>query len=176
MILDAQTAKTNIVKIASELGFDDCRVSRAREASHAAEYKKWVEDGCAGEMGWLEKNVNRRVDPREVVPGACSVISLALNYFPGEEDPDVDYRIARYAWNEDYHDIIDAKLKDLNLALEDMGGVQRFYTDTGPVLERDFATDSGLGWSGKSCVQIHRNMGAWFFLAELITTLDLPPD
>ena len=176
MILNAQTAKTNIVKIASELGFDDCRVSRAREASHAAEYKKWVDDGCAGEMGWLEKNVNRRVDPREVVPGACSVISLALNYFPGEEDPDVDYRIARYAWNEDYHDIIDAKLKDLNFALEDMGGVQRFYTDTGPVLERDFATDSGLGWSGKSCVQIHRNMGTWFFLAELITTLDLPPD
>jgi len=176
MIPDAQIAKANIVRIARELGFDDCRIARAREATHAAEYKQWLADGCAGEMAWMERNIDRRVNPAEVVPGACSVISLALNYFPGDEDPDVDYRIARYAWNDDYHDIIDAKLKDLNLALEEMGGVQRFYTDTGPVLERDFATDAGLGWSGKSCVQIHKEMGTWFFLAELITTLDLPPD
>ena len=176
MIQNAQITKANISRIARELGFDDCRISRAREATHAEEYKQWVADGCAGDMGWLEKNIDRRVNPTEVVPGAHSVISLALNYFPGEENPDVNYRIARYAWNEDYHDIIDAKLRDLNSALEDMGGIQRFYTDTGPVLERDFATDSGLGWGGKSCVQIHKEMGTWFFLAELITTLDLPPD
>ncbi len=176
MILDAQIAKANIVKIAHALGFDDCRVARAREATHAVEYKQWVADGCAGDMAWMGKNMERRVNPAEVLPGACAVISLALNYFPGEGNSDVDYRIARYAWNDDYHDVIDAKLRDLNAALEDMGGVQRFYTDTGPVLERDFATDAGLGWSGKSCVQIHRKMGTWFFLAELITTLDLPPD
>jgi len=174
--LKQETTKRNIVSIAHQLGFDDCRVSRAREATHAEEYKKWIADGCAGDMAWMGKNIDRRVNPTEVVPGACSVISLALNYFPGAEDPDADYRIARYAWNEDYHDIIEAKLKDLNHALENMGGVQRFYTDTGPVLERDFATDSGLGWSGKSCVQIHKEMGTWFFLAELITTLDLPSD
>ena len=173
---DPEIIKANISRIARELGFDDCRVSRAREATHAEQYKQWVKDGCAGDMAWMEKNIERRVNPTEVVSGACSVISLALNYFPGEENADVDYRIARYAWNEDYHDIIDAKLKDLNSALEDMGGLQRFYTDTGPVLERDFATDSGLGWGGKSCVQIHKEMGTWFFLAELITTLDLPPD
>jgi epoxyqueuosine reductase len=127
-------------------------------------------------MKWLERGGERRVDPVEVVESACSVVSLAINYFPGGNDPDVNHRIARYAWNEDYHDVVDSMLKDLNQAMADMGGVQRFYTDTGPVLERDFATSSGLGWNGKSCVQIHPKMGTWFFLAELITTLDLPPD
>lgn len=176
MKIKPEIAKANIARIARELGFDDCRVSRAKEASHAEQYRQWIADGCAGDMKWLERNVERRVDPAEVVPGAYSVVSLALNYFPGKDDPDVDYRIARYAWNEDYHDIIEEKLRDMNSAMEELGGKQRFYTDTGPVLERDFATDSGLGWSGKSCVQIHRRLGTWFFLAELITTLDLPPD
>ncbi|MFK7911336.1 MAG: tRNA epoxyqueuosine(34) reductase QueG [Akkermansiaceae bacterium] len=174
--MNREITKQNIQRIAQELGFDDCRVSRAKEATHAEEYRQWIADGCAGDMKWLERNVDRRTDPAEVVDGAFSVVSLALNYFPGKNHPDVDYRIARYAWNEDYHEIIEEKLKDMNLAMEQLGGLQRFYTDTGPVLERDFATDSGLGWNGKSTVQIHRRLGTWFFLAELITTLDLPPD
>ena len=174
--MDRHTAKQNVQFIARKLGFDDCRISRAKVATHAVEYKRWIEDGCAGDMKWLERNVERRVDPGKVMEGAFSVVSLAMNYYPGENDPDVDYRIARYAWNDDYHDVIEEKLKEMNLAMEGLGGVQRFYTDTGPVLERDFATDSGLGWSGKSTVQIHRRLGTWFFLAELITTLDLPPD
>ena len=164
------------MRVARDLGFDDCRISRAREAAHAEQYRQWLADGCAGEMKWLERGVDRRVDPTRVVEGACSVISLALNYFPGNENPEVNYRISRYAWNDDYHDIIESKLEDLNEALSEMGGVQRFYTDTGPVLERDFATAAGVGWNGKSCVQIHQGMGTWFFLAEVITTLDLPVD
>jgi len=176
VLITGEIAKSNIKRISRELGFDDCRVSRAKEASHAEVFRQWIEDGRAGDMKWLERNIERRSDPAVVVEGAFSVVSLAFNYFPGKENPDVDYRIARYAWNEDYHDIIDEKLRDLNLAMEEMGGMQRFYSDTGPVLERDFATDSGLGWNGKSCVQIHKGMGTWFFLAELITTLDLPPD
>jgi len=176
MKFDRSIAKQNILRVARDLGFDDCRISRAKEATHAAQYRQWLADGCAGDMKWLERGVDRRVDPTLVVEGACSVISLALNYFPGDENPEVNYRISRYAWNEDYHDIIESKLKDLNEALSDMGGVQRFYTDTGPVLERDFATAAGVGWSGKSCVQIHKRIGTWFFLAELITTLDLPVD
>ena len=174
--MDRHIAKQNVQFIAKKLGFDDCRISRAKVATHAEEYKRWIEDGCAGDMKWLERNVERRVDPAKVLEGAFSVVSLAVNYFPGAEDPDVDYRIARYAWNDDYHDVIEERLKEMNLAMEGLGGIQRFYTDTGPLLERDFATDSGLGWSGKSTVQIHRKLGTWFFLAELITTLDLPPD
>jgi len=127
-------------------------------------------------MSWLERNIERRCDPREVLPGCKSVISLALNYLPAKENPPTGYRIARYSWNDDYHDLIEEKLKDLDLALQDMGGTQRYYVDTGPVLERDFASASGLGWNGKSTVQIHKRLGTWFFLCELLTTLDLAPD
>ena len=102
---------------------------------------------------------------------------LALNYFQGERQPGPGgYRIARYAWNEDYHDLIVAKLKQLDAWLIEQGGTQRYYVDTGPVLERDFASEAGLGWGGKSTMQIHRQFGTWFFLAELITTLDIQPD
>ncbi len=174
--VSGKVAKRNIVMISKQLGFDDCRVSQVKEAEHASLFRKWISDGCAGDMTWMERGVDRRVQPGMLVEGACSVISLAMNYYPGPDDPPVNYKIARYAWNEDYHDLIEGKLKDLNLAMVDMGGLQRFYSDTGPVLERDFATSSGLGWNGKSCVQIHPKLGTYFFLAELITTLDLPPD
>lgn len=170
------TIKANIQYIAKQLGFSDCRIAAAKTATHANEYLQWVKDGCAGDMAWLERNQERRVDPREVLPGARSVVTLALNYFPGDQPAEHDFKIARYSWNEDYHDLIDEKLRDLNLAMEEMGGQQRYYVDTGPVLERDFATDAGLGWSGKSTVQIHKEIGTWFFLCELITTLPLPAD
>ncbi len=145
-------------------------------APHADRYLEWIEQGNAGDMGWLERNVDRRCDPREVLPGCQSVISLALNYLPAKENPPTGYRIARYSWNDDYHDLIEEKLKDFDLALQDMGGVQRYYVDTGPILERDFASASGLGWNGKSTVQIHRKLGTWFFLCEILTTLALKPD
>lgn len=127
-------------------------------------------------MGWLKRNKEKRVHPGKVLEGAKSVISLALNYFPGNPPKNSSYKIARYAWNDDYHNFIEEKLKDLDLALSDMGGLQRYYVDTGPVLERDFANDAGLGWNGKSTMQIHKKMGNYFFLCELITTLELEPD
>lgn len=165
---------------AKELGFDECRVAAAKRATHADEYEKWIEEGKHGEMKWLERNPSRRADPREVLEGCKSVICLGVNYFPGD-DPFPSghpggYRIAKYSWNEDYHDTIEKRLAEFNKKLESLGAVQRYYVDTGPVLERDFATDSGLGWSGKSTVQIHRKWGTWLFLAELLTTLDLQAD
>ncbi len=170
-----------IVKvIAAELGFDDCRIAAAREASHADLFRDWIAEGKQGEMAWLERTPERRCDPREVLPGCKSLICLALNYFPGQSPfPDghpSGYRVARYAWNDDYHDLIEKRLKTFDARLAEIGGTQRFYVDTGPVLERDFASDAGLGWNGKSTVQIHRRLGTWFFLAELLTTLDLVPD
>jgi epoxyqueuosine reductase len=131
-------------------------------------------------MAWLERTPERRCDPREVLTGCKSIVCLALNYYPGSspfpEGLDGAYRIARYAWNDDYHDLIEKRLREFDAKLQTLGGTQRFYVDTGPVLERDFASDAGLGWNGKSTVQIHRRLGAWFFLAELLTTLDLTPD
>ena len=169
------SATASIKQAAADLGFDDCRIAVARPATHATEFTEWLADGCHGEMGWLERNAHRRCDPREVLPGCRSIVTLALNYYPGSNPP-TGWRIARYAWNLDYHDLIEAKLKSLHEIMIGLGGEQRYYVDTGPVLERDFATDAGLGWSGKSTVQIHRRLGAWFFLAELLTTLDLEPD
>ena len=126
-------------------------------------------------MAWMERTPERRCDPREVLPGCRSVVCLALNYYPGPNTAE-GYRIARYAWNDDYHDIVEKMLRRMDEGMQALGGTQRFYVDTGPVLERDHASAAGLGWNGKSTVQIHRGLGTWFFLAELLTTLELPPD
>jgi epoxyqueuosine reductase len=173
-------AATLIRQWAAESGFDDCRIARAGEASHAAVFREWIAEGKNAGMAWLERAPERRCDPRNVLPGCKSVVCLAMNYFPGqspfaENDPG-GFRIARYAWNNDYHDLIEARLRGLDERMRGLGGVQKPYVDTGPVLERDLATDSGLGWNGKSTMQIHRRLGTWFFLSEILTTLDLPPD
>jgi len=128
-------------------------------------------------MAWLARNADRRTDPQRVLPGAKSVVVLAMNYGQGNAEPKgVMDRIARYAWNDDYHDFIAPKLQQIDAFLQQYGGVQRGYADTGPVLERDFGALSGAGWHGKSTMLIHPKLGAWFFLAEVLTTLDLPPD
>jgi epoxyqueuosine reductase len=171
---------SHLKELARAAGFDDCRVARAAVATHAADFRQWLDDGCHADMAWMERTPERRCDPREVLPGCQSVICLALNYYPGRSPFPAGhpggYRIARYAWNDDYHDLILPKLIALDREMTALGGTQRYYVDTGPVLERDFANDAGLGWNGKSTLQIHRRLGTWFFLAELLTTLALPPD
>ncbi|MDP4626374.1 MAG: tRNA epoxyqueuosine(34) reductase QueG [Akkermansiaceae bacterium] len=173
-------SEESVKQWAAELGFDDCRIATAKIATHASDFHEWLADGRNGDMAWLERNPGRRADPREVLPGCKSVITLAINYYTGRspfpEGHPEDYRIARYSWNNDYHDLVEKRLAEFNTKLVELGGTQRYYVDTGPVLERDFATDAGLGWNGKSTVQIHRHLGTWFFLAELLTTLDLTPD
>ncbi len=124
-------------------------------------------------MAWMERNADRRTNPDLVQPGAKSVVMLAMNYWQhGTPSP----AIARYAWGDDYHDIIEPKLRQLDSWLQSQGGKQRHYVDTGPVLERDFAALSGLGWHGKSTMLIHPKLGTWFFLGAILTTLELPPD
>ncbi len=174
-----EVMKTNVQAIAQQLGFQGCRVAPAMPARHGDLYKQWIADECYGDMTWLAKRVERRLDPREVLPGARAVIVLAMNYFqgdPGESPVHSPGTFARYAWGNDYHDLIESKLKDLTTYIEDVGGRHRYYVDTGPVLERDFASEAGLGWNGKSTVQIHPRLGTWFFLAVILTTLPLPAD
>lgn len=168
-------SKAAIHAAARAVGFDECRVAAAGVAPHEREFREWLADGCHGDMGWLERDPSRRCDPRAVLDGCRSVVSLAVNYFPGEA-PHSRYRIARYAWNDDYHQRIERMLRRLDETMRALGGTQRCYVDTGPVLERDFASAAGLGWNGKSTVQVHRSMGTWFFLAEVLTTLELAPD
>lgn len=167
--------KSALLAKAHTLGFDDCRVAPALPAAHRALFEQWIAEGKHGDMAWMARNVERRTDPRVVLPGARSVIVLAMNYYQGS-GPESDYRIARYAWNDDYHDLIEKKLRELDAFLTSQGGTQKPYVDTGPVLERDFASEAGLGWGGKSTMQIHRHLGTWFFLADILTTLDLPAD
>ena len=168
---------------AKTLGFDICRVAKCGAPPHAGEFETWLGQGNAGDMAWLERNKERRVDPRLVLPGARSVIVLAMNYFQGEKGNDQSRmtndqfpRIARYAWGDDYHEVIEKKLRVLDEFLRGHGGVQKCYVDTGPVLERDFAAVAGAGWHGKSTMLINRKLGTWFFLAEILTTLDLDAD
>lgn len=170
--------KSEIESIAKELGFTFCRIASAKRATHADEFLEWIKNQHHGEMAWLERDPHRRCDPREVLPDCQSVICLAINYFPGNQPASTptNYRIARYAWNDDYHDHLWKSLKIFDERLQALGGTQRYYVDTGPVLERDFASDSGLGWNGKSTIQIHPRLGNYFFLAELLTTLPLVPD
>ncbi len=172
-MLTGSQIRRNITYVANELGFFDCKVAAIQKPPNLARYEEWLKEGMYGDMKWFERNNERRSDPSLILDGAQSIICLAMNYNPGEVHPNEEYRIAKYSWNNDYHDLIESKLKDLDIALQEMGGTQRYYVDTGPVLERDFAAVAGLGWNGKSTVQIHREMGTWFFLAEIITTLDV---
>jgi epoxyqueuosine reductase len=181
--------KAIVQKAASDLGFSECRIARCEPAAHKEAFRKWLADGCHGEMDWMERTPERRENPQLVMSGAKSMVVLALNYWQGHAPPSQQQpsdakcakgakgTIARYAWGDDYHLIIEDRLADICSVLEDLGGAQqRGYVDYGPVLERDFASASGIGWNGKSTVQIHPKLGTWFFLAEVLTTLDLPVD
>src|SRR5205814_4877460 len=112
--------------------------------------------------------------------GAKSIVILALNYFQGEETHQpkraATGKIARYAWGDDYHNVIAVKLDKIDKFLRDLGGEQKCYVDTGPILERDHAAQAGIGWHGKNTMLIDERLGTWFFLAEILTTLELPPD
>jgi epoxyqueuosine reductase len=170
--------KQQVLTWAQELGFQTCRMAVAQRARHAEAYDQWLADGCHGDMAWMARTPERRADPGLVVPGARTVIMVGLSYAPPEEPPLPAGHgvIARYAWGSDYHDLMEPRLAALTDKMKALGSEQRVYVDTGPVLERDFATESGLGWSGKSTVQISQELGTWFFLGTIITTLELPPD
>ena len=170
--------KREIIDRATALGFDSCRVARAGPPRYGREFQAWLGDGAAGEMEWMARGAEKRGDPQKVLPGARSVIVVALNYFQGDPPAhSVDGgRIARYAWGDDYHELMLRKLEKLDAFLAERGGVQKCYVDTGPILERDYAAEAGVGWHGKSTMLIDPKLGTWFFLGEILTTLELPAD
>ncbi len=179
-IENVEPVKRRIVTYAKTLGFDSCRIARAASPRHAEEFRGWLRAGAAGEMQWMDRGAEKRCDPQLVLPGVRSVVVVALNYWQGDEPPrqsaGAQGRIARYAWGDDYHDLMLEKLEPLSVFLRELGGTQKCYVDTGPVLERDHAAEAGTGWHGKSTMLIDRKLGTWFFLAEILTTLDLPSD
>lgn len=171
-----------IKEIATELGFSYCGISKAEFlAEEAPKLEEWLKRNYQGKMSYLENHFDKRLDPTLLVPGAKSVVSLIYNYYPKEDlakkNPD-GFKIAKYAYGEDYHTIVKDKLKEfLNRIEEEIGHVEgRAFVDSAPVHERAWAKKSGLGWVGKNSLLLNRNMGSFFFLAELILDLELEPD
>ena len=168
--LDAAAIKRR----AAELGLDACGITSAEPSRHAEFYRDWTAGGRAGEMAWLSRDPERRTDPRNVLPGARSLIVAGLNYW--QPAPKGRGRIARYALGDDYHEVLLEKLRTLAGEIEQQGAQAKIYVDTGPVLEKPLAQRAGLGWQGKSTMLLHRDFGPWLLLGEIITTLDLQPD
>src|SRR5437879_332024 len=181
MQISATELKARLVSFAREIGFDSCRVAACNAPAHANDFRGWLRDGAHGEMNYMQRGEEKRCDPEKILPGAQSIVALALNYFQEERthrrsETAATGRIARYAWGDDYHDVIGAKLNRIDEFLRSFGGQQKCYVDTGPVLERDHAAQAGIGWHGKSTMLIDERLGTWFFLAEVLTTVELPPD
>jgi epoxyqueuosine reductase len=179
--ISSQELKQDLVAVTRELGFDSCRIAACAKPAHATEFREWLREGAHGEMNYMQRGEEKRCEPQKVLPGAKSIVVLALNYFQGNAQKTprrgvATGRIARYAWGDDYHDVIEAKLDKLDRFLRQFGGIQKCYVDTGPVLERDHAAEAGVGWHGKNTMLIDEQLGTWFFLAEILTTLELPSD
>jgi epoxyqueuosine reductase len=167
-----------------QLGFDYCGIARAEPLDEdARRLERWLHNGMHGSMQYMANHFDLRVDPCKLVPGAKSVITLLLNYFPGREavaETDrVDApRIAKYAYGRDYHDVIRGKLNLLLLQMRSAIGevAGRGFVDSAPVLERSWAVRSGLGWVGKNGNLLTKQAGSFFFIATLIVDLELEYD
>jgi epoxyqueuosine reductase len=171
---------TSFVKSAAQsLGFDFCGIAKAaRLEDDERRLSSWLNKGFNGSMNYMANYFDLRVDPTKLVPGAKSVITLLLNYFPEQQqNPDAP-QISKYAYGKDYHEVIKSKLKFfLQTLKENIGEINgRGFTDSAPVLERTWAVKSGLGWIGKNGNLITKNNGSFFFIATLITDLELESD
>jgi epoxyqueuosine reductase len=179
---------------AQRLGFELVGVTTPDPPPHFEIFMNWLEAGRQGEMGYLEtgRSRQRRSDPRQILPECRSILVLGMRYPPPEafdgDDPGLAPRpgslplagrVASYAWGADYHDVLPERMKALVAFIESQAGQpvpNRWYTDTGPILERDLAQRAGLGWIGKNTCLIHPQKGSYFLLAEILLGLELAPD
>jgi epoxyqueuosine reductase len=177
------TASNNTYLIRTEakrLGFDYVGVSKATFLEEEApRLENWLNNNMHGQMSYMQNYFDKRLDPRLLVPGAKSVISLLLNYFPSENQvDDTAPKISKYAYGKDYHIVIKEKLNQLlEFIKENIGEVDgRAFVDSAPVLDKAWAKKSGLGWIGKNSNLINKSSGSFYFIAELIVDLDLEYD
>jgi epoxyqueuosine reductase len=165
---------------AAELGFSGCGISAATILeAEASRLERWLKAGRHGKMGYMENNFDKRIDPRKLVEGAKSVISVLHNYFPAEKQVNPEAPVlSKYAYGTDYHFIVKDKLKQLlSFMNESIGEVNgRAFCDSAPVLDRAWAARSGLGWIGKNTNLLTKGSGSFFFIGELIVDIDLPAD
>ena len=168
-----------VKRLAREQGFDACGISAAGFLEEEATgLENWLNAGFHGTMSWMERHFDERLDPRKLVPGAKSVISVVLNYFPDEEQRPDAPKISKYAYGRDYHKVIRGKLKRMLLCIQDeigeVGG--RGFVDSAPVMDRAWARKSGLGWVGKHSLLLSKGSGSFFFIGALIVDIELEPD
>lgn len=172
---------------ALRLGFDAVGISRVTSdpatslsGTLYSRLREWLDRGYEGAMGWMARQPERRADPQRVLVGCRSIISVGMNYFTGHR-PDESTghgRIARYAWGRDYHGVLQDKLERLEAHLKTLApdAGTRWYVDTGPVMEKAWAQQAGLGWIGKHSNLVSPRYGSWLLLGEILTTLELEPD
>ncbi|HEX4375243.1 MAG TPA: tRNA epoxyqueuosine(34) reductase QueG [Puia sp.] len=169
----------NIKQFAQSLGFDYCGIAQASPLdADARRLEQWLHKGFHGGMKYMENYFDLRIDPTKLMPGAKSVITLLLNYFPSVNQSQNSPKISRYAFGKDYHEVIRKKLNELiefiKLNVGDIHG--RGFVDSAPVLERTWAQKSGLGWVGKNGNLINKSAGSFFFIATLIVDIELEYD
>ena len=178
------TLSQQIQKRAHELGFELIGITPAEQSQTIERYREWIENGYAGKMGYLERHLPLKEDTRRLLQEAKSVISLAMNYYTIDtpealaEDPSRG-QISRYAWGDDYHDVIRERLLHLVDFIKTTGETHlksRVFVDSGPVLEREYAQKAKLGWIGKNTNLINWRSGSWYFLAEILVSIDFEPE
>ncbi len=164
---------------AKRLGFLSCGISKADFLEEEApRLEKWLQENRHGQMQYMENHFDKRLDPRLLVEGSKSVVSLLLNYYPKEQQNKDAYKLSKYAYGNDYHHVIKSKLKELqnfiSTEIGDVGG--RAFVDSAPVLDKAWAAKSGLGWIGKHSNLLTQQVGSFYFIAELILDIDLAYD
>jgi len=179
-LLNNPSKYTQLIKTeAKRLGFMSCGISKAGFLEkEAPRLENWLNENMHGEMRYMENNFDKRLDPTKLVEGSKSVISLLLNYFPHETQSEDSYKISKYAYGIDYHFVIKNKLKQLLQFVQDeIGEIDgRAFVDSAPVLDKAWAAKSGLGWIGKNSNLLTKQVGSFYFIAELIVDLELEYD
>lgn len=179
-VLDHQSLSDQIKKKALELGFFACGISKAvRLDQEAKRVEKWLSNGMQAGMSYMERNKEKRYDPTLLVEEAKSIISVLYNYYPDKKLTEEDnYKLSKYAYGKDYHFVIKEKLNDLLAFIEERKGKRkaRIFVDSAPVLDKAWASRSGLGFVGKNTLLIHKKGGSFFFIGEIILDLELGYD
>jgi epoxyqueuosine reductase len=166
---------------AKTLGFDFCGIAKAEFLEEEApKLEAWLNSNYHGQMAYMANHFDKRLDPTKLVEGAKTVVSLIYNYYPNQKlaETKEDFKIAKYAYGKDYHFVIKDKLKSfLQHLKEEIGDIHgRAFVDSAPIMERQWAQKSGLGWLGKNSLLLNRQMGSFFFLAELVLDIEVSPD
>lgn len=167
-----------IVAEAERMGFDACGIAQATALEEeSAHVEQWLESDCEGEMGYLTRNKEKRYDPRLLVEGTKSIVTVLYNYYPKQRIGDSDkFKIAKYAYGADYHDVLKRKMRQLLEGIEAQTGKlegTRLFVDSAPVLDRAWAVRCGLGFIGKNTTLIHPKKGSFFFIGHLFLPIEL---